>query len=154
MNHLEQIVGEWYEYSGYFVRRNVLVGKRAKGGYEGELDVVAFHPATKHLVHIEPSLDADTWKRREERFARKFRLGRKYIPEMFSGVGIPVEIDQIALFVFASNANVKSVGGGTVATAATAAEFYASVVDGLRGKKVAKGAVPEQFGLLLTVKHC
>ena len=107
MNHLEQIVGEGYEYSGYFVRRNVLVGKRAKGGYEGELDVVAFHPASKHLVHIEPSLDADTWKRREERFARKFRLGRKYIPEMFSGVGIPVEIDQIALFVFASNANVK-----------------------------------------------
>ena len=39
MNYLEQIVGEWYEYSGYFVRRNILVGKRSKGGYEGELDI-------------------------------------------------------------------------------------------------------------------
>lgn len=151
MNHLEQIVGEWYEYSGYFVRRNVLVGKRPKGGYEGELDVVAFHPASRHLVHIEPSLDADSWDRREERFEKKFRMGRKYIPQLFSGVDIPSEIDQIALFIFGSNKNVKEVGGGTVATAA---EFYASVVAELRGKRVAKEAIPEQFGLLRTVQHC
>ena len=60
VNHLEQLVAEWYEYQGYFVRKNVLVGKRAKGGYECELDIVAFNPATKKLVHIEPSLDAGT----------------------------------------------------------------------------------------------
>lgn len=59
-NYLEQLVGEWYEYRGYFVRRNVLVGKRAKGGYDCELDVVAFHPAKHHLVQIEPSMDADS----------------------------------------------------------------------------------------------
>lgn len=51
-NHLEQLIAEWYEYQGYFVRRNILVGKRAKGGYECELDVVAFHPERQHLVHI------------------------------------------------------------------------------------------------------
>jgi len=44
MNHLEQLVTEWYEYRGYFVRRNVQVGPRLKGEYECELDVVAFHP--------------------------------------------------------------------------------------------------------------
>ena len=43
-NYLEQLVAEWLEYQGYFVRRNVLVGKRAAGGYECELDVVAFNP--------------------------------------------------------------------------------------------------------------
>ena len=42
MNHLEQLVGEWYEYNGYFVRRNVRVEKRLKGGFEGELDVLLF----------------------------------------------------------------------------------------------------------------
>ncbi len=36
-NFLEQLVAEWYEHQGYFVRRNVQVGKRTKGGYEGEL---------------------------------------------------------------------------------------------------------------------
>lgn len=49
MNYLEQLISEWYEYQGYFVRRNVLVGKRSDGGWECELDVVAFHPTKKHL---------------------------------------------------------------------------------------------------------
>src|SRR5690349_2182454 len=43
-NFLEQLVAEWYEFQGYFVRRNVRVGPRAGGGHAGELDVVAFHP--------------------------------------------------------------------------------------------------------------
>jgi hypothetical protein len=76
MNFLEQLVAEWYEINGYFVRRNVRVGKLAHGGHEGELDVVAFHPEQKRLVHIESSMDGDTWDRREERFVRKFRVGR------------------------------------------------------------------------------
>jgi hypothetical protein len=29
VNFLEQLVAEWYEYDGYFIRRNVKVGKRA-----------------------------------------------------------------------------------------------------------------------------
>jgi hypothetical protein len=34
---LEQLVAEWYEFQGYFVRRNVRVGRRLKGGHDGEL---------------------------------------------------------------------------------------------------------------------
>ena len=30
MNFLEELVAEWYEYQGYFVRRNVLVGPSEK----------------------------------------------------------------------------------------------------------------------------
>jgi len=29
-NHLEQLIGEWLEHQGYFVRRNVKVGKLAQ----------------------------------------------------------------------------------------------------------------------------
>jgi hypothetical protein len=61
MNHLEQLVSEWLDYNGYFVRKNVLVGKRSAGGYECELDVVAFNTQTNHLIQVEPSLDADSW---------------------------------------------------------------------------------------------
>lgn len=78
-NFLEQLVAEWYEYQGYFVRRNVRVGKWTKGGYEGELDVVAFHPETKRLVHVESSMDADSWGKRKQRFTKKFEAGKKYI---------------------------------------------------------------------------
>jgi len=71
MNHLEQLVSEWYEFQGYFVRRNVHVGKRSNGGWECELDVIAFNPQKKHLVHIEPSMDANSWAKREERYILK-----------------------------------------------------------------------------------
>ncbi|MBE0586317.1 MAG: hypothetical protein IH612_21455, partial [Desulfofustis sp.] len=113
--------------------------------------IVAFNPQTDHLVHIEPSLDADAWIRREERFGKKFELGRKYIPKLFSGIEMPDHIEQIALFVFGSNANHQHVGGGIVATAA---EFYAVIAEGLGGKRLAKAAVPEQYSLLRTVQHC
>lgn len=75
-NHLESLVAEWYEFNGYFVRRNVKVGRRPQGGYECELDVVAFSPEKNSIVHVEPSLDADTWQERERRYAKKFRAGR------------------------------------------------------------------------------
>src|SRR3546814_1397354 len=84
MNHLEQLTAEWYEVRGYFVRRNVQVGKRVKGGYECELDVVAFCPQRRHLVHVEPSMDANTWATREARYTKKFEAGRKYIPGIFN----------------------------------------------------------------------
>jgi hypothetical protein len=85
MNFLEQLVSGWYEFQGYFVRRNVRVGIRPGGGYEGELDVVALHPGEKRLLHIEPSMDANSWEDRERRFAAKFEIGRKYIPTLFAG---------------------------------------------------------------------
>ena len=43
MNHLEQLVAEWLQYRGYFVRVSVPVGARPNGGFEGELDVVGLH---------------------------------------------------------------------------------------------------------------
>lgn len=149
MNHLEQLVAEWYEFRGYFVRRNVQVGRRLMGGYECELDVVAFHPEKKHLVHIEPSMDAHTWAKRELRFAKKFEAGRKYIPTLFSGIVLPSEIEHIALLGFASNAKVKTLGAGRIMTTA---ELFKEIVEGLSGRKIARAAVPEQYPLLRTIQ--
>jgi hypothetical protein len=58
VNYLEQLLAEWYEFPGYFLRRNVLVGKRKKGGYDCELDIVGFDPVKRRLLHVEPSMDA------------------------------------------------------------------------------------------------
>lgn len=144
-NFLEQLVAEWYEYQGYFVRRNVLVGKRAKGGYECELDVVAFHPQKKHLAHIEPSLDALSWEAREARFKRKFEAGRRYIPAVFRGLDVPSEIEQVAVLMFASTRNVKSIGGGRVLLVS---ELLQAILGELRSKHPAREAVPESLPLL------
>ena len=151
MNHLEQLVGEWFEYNGYFVRRNVLVGRRPAGGYDCELDVVAFNPKTKHLVHVEPSLDADSWAKRELRYEKKFRAGRDHIPELLSGNDVPMDFDQIALFLFGSRSSHGSIGGGRIVLVS---ELYQEITLGLRGKRVGTIAVSEQFPLLRTIQHC
>ena len=46
---------------------------------------------------------------------------------------------------------MKELGGGRVATTA---ELLAEIVDGLKGKRVANAAVPEQFPLLRTIQLC
>ena len=148
-NYLEQLVAEWYEYQGYFVRRNVLVGKRTKGGYEGELDVVAFNPAKNHLVHIEPSMDADSWARREERYLKKFMLGRKYIPALFKGFKLPENIQQIALLGFGSKANHQALAGGEIMLVP---ELLSEIMCTLKSKNIASAAVSENMPLLRTLQ--
>src|SRR5260370_1352541 len=98
MNFLEQVTAEWLEYKGYFVRRNIHVGRRPKGGYECELDVIGFHPTLRRLRHIEPSMDSDSWAQRTARFTKKFNAGWKYIPEIFAGFKPLPKIEQMALF--------------------------------------------------------
>ena len=148
-NHLEQLVAEWYEFQGYFVRKNVNVGKRPQGGYECELDIIAFHPETKRLVQVEPSMDADSWAKREERYKKKFVAGSKYIPQIFNGLEIPSKIEQVALFLFASKATHQQIGGGKIMLVS---ELIVEISKELAKYKVAKQAVPEQYPLLRTIQ--
>ena len=83
MNFLEQLVAEWYGYRGHFVRTNVRIGKRKGGGWEGEMDVVAFDPNTKVLTHIETSGDAAAWEQRRISFQKKFETAARYYTSTF-----------------------------------------------------------------------
>lgn len=148
MNHLEQLVSEWYEYRGYFVRRNVRVSKRPAGGYEGELDVVALHPEKKHLVHIETSMDALSWERREDRFKKKFEIGRKFVPKLFSGMSIPPAVEQIVLLGYGGKGGRTSLAGGRILLIA---ELLGEILRELATKSMHSEAVPEQFSLLRTL---
>lgn len=147
-NFLEQLAAEWYEYQGYFVRRNVRVGKLAAGGYECELDVVAFNPETKHLVHIEPSMDADSWSIREQRFKKKFDAGRRHIPKLFRGFELPSRIEQMAVLGFAGRTRA-TVGGGTVVLVA---DLLREIIQHIHGTSLTYSAIPEQFTILRTLQ--
>jgi hypothetical protein len=148
-NYLEQMVAEWYEYQGYYIRRNVLVGKREKGGFESELDVVAFHPGSRHLVHVEASMDSDSWDRRESRYAQKFSAGRRYIPELFTGFDLPEEIEQIAVLVFASKQNRQTLAGGRIVLAN---ELLNEIITKLREKSIYSNMVAEHYPILRTIQ--
>ena len=147
-NHLEDLTAEWLEYRGYFVRKSVLVGKRAKGGFEGELDVVGFNPVTRHLLHVECSLDADPWEKREMRFSLKFERGRKYVPNLFVSLGIDVMPDQVALMQFGGGGRTELGGGRLV----WVPDFIAEMVEFLAPLSPAKAAVPSTLPLLRTLQ--
>lgn len=148
-NDLEDLVVEWYQFRGFFVRRNIQVGKRPQGGYDCELDVVAFHPGEKRLVHVEASLDADSWEKREGRYLRKFEAGRRYIPALFPGIDLPGPPEQIALFVFAGHGNHKTVGGGRIILLK---DFMREILTFVRERRVASAAIPEEYSLLRTLQ--
>ena len=144
-NFLEQLLAEWYELKGYFIRKNVLVGKRAQGGYDCELDLIAFHPEEKCLVHIEASMDASSWEEREKRFKKKFDAGRKYIPHLFSGLDIPTEIDQVAVLVFASKQKRDKLAGGKLILGN---ELMKEIFRDLGSRSIYSQTIPEQFPIL------
>ena len=149
-SHLEQLLGEYYEWQGCLVRRNIHVGKQSRGGHETELDIVAYHPQKKQLLHIEPSLDGHTWTTREVRYKKKFDAGRKYIFEkIFPWLDTNTQLQQIAIFPSAGKTR-RELAGGQVRTVD---EVMAEIRDAIKKEgSLGRKAISEQFPLLRTVQ--
>jgi hypothetical protein len=149
MNHLETLAVEWFEYNDYIVKKNTKVGPRPNGGWEGELDIVAYHPQSKHFIHIEASMGVESWAEREKKFAKKFKLGRKYIPQIFPWIRAKKILDQWAI-IPASNINHDTIGGGKVVPLK---DFIKEITDSVRERgHVLESAIPEHFPLLRTIQ--
>lgn len=98
MNVLEEIVAEWREYTGHFVRRNVRVTKLSHGGYGGELDILAYDPKTKTLEHWEPSSAAKTTAVWQAHYAKKFQAQESTYREV---IPLPIRtVRKIAVFKY------------------------------------------------------
>ena len=150
MSHLEDLLCEYYEWQGYIVRRNVKVGRLGHGGWQGELDIVAYHPKTRHLLHLEPSLDSDPWSRRSQRFAKKFKAGQEFIfTEVLPWLRDTTALEQVAVLVSRGDGHAKLAGGAVRTIDEIVAEIRAKVRE--QGK-MAKAAIPEQFTLLRTIQ--
>lgn len=149
-NYLEELSAEFYEYKGCFIRRNVKVNKRNEGGHEGELDVIAYSPKENIIYHIESTMDAGSWAKREHRYKKKFASGHSAIPEMFPDMcDENTEIKQIVLLGYGSNVNNKTLAGGKVIPVK---DFFAEIITYLRDKDIYKEAVPENYPLLRTIQ--
>lgn len=148
MEYLEQLATEWYEYQGYFVHRDLWVGVASDGSYECQLDVVAFHPIRRHLVHIEPSLDLLSWKDREQHFQLKFDAGKRYLHRMF-GAEPHVHIQQIALIGSADGEPRHSIAGGKIVRLP---DLLADILQALASFDIAESLVPDQWPLIRTLQ--
>tara|TARA_R110001606_G_C15372631_1_gene649686 strand:+ start:2084 stop:2566 length:483 start_codon:yes stop_codon:yes gene_type:complete len=150
MSHLENIIAEYYDWKGYLVKRNIKVGKLGHGGWEMELDVMAFDPHTGHLVHIEPSIDAHSWSVREQRFAKKFTAARKYIfSEIFTWLDSSMEVEQIAVLVSHPKGRDELAGAKIISIDEIMAKIRREVMEcGI----LSKNAIPEQYPNLRTMQ--
>jgi hypothetical protein len=148
MEYIERLAAEWYEYQGYFVRRDLWVGLEADGSYECELCIVAFHPTRRHLVHVEPAFDVLSWAARERHFRSKFDAGRKYLHRIFAGEPT-VEIEQIALILGDVTAHPHSIAGGQLLSVR---DFLTSILRHLARSEVSASMVPDQWPIIRTLQ--
>ncbi|MEJ5260432.1 MAG: hypothetical protein WHS88_09605 [Anaerohalosphaeraceae bacterium] len=156
MNHLEQLVAEWYEYQGYLIRRNIKVSKRKQGGYATELDIIAFHPGTQqnnqqqnevpHVLHIETGIKSSGLKKIEEDCKKKFSNGENYIRTIF-GENLPIK----KIVVFDKTPKGRIVNKIKVIDVCNifqdAIKFFQK-----KGNGYSQKAVPENLPLLRTIQ--
>jgi len=148
VNRLEQLIRQYYDFQGYLVKGNIKVGKLSQGGWEGELDIVAYDPKTEHLIHFEPSIDAHSWDKREERFFKKISAGRKYITQnVFPWLNPDHPIEQVAIFPSGSRESLA--GGKVISIDSVVSEIKTLIKEQGIGSK---NAVPEEYDLLRTIQ--
>jgi hypothetical protein len=145
MNFLESLVAEWYEYTGYFVRSNARARKRPKGGWDVELDVLAYSPSDQRLIHIETSSDASSWNERKDKFLnKKFILSREEY-EWLIGSSTKT-IEKVAIVGW--NLTKIDLNWGNDIRILTIPQLLAKIAARLRATPFGKEAIPESFPLL------
>ena len=149
MNFLESLVAEWYEYSGYFVRSNPRTRKRQKGGWDVELDVLAYSPSDRRLIHIETSSDANSWQERKDRFLKKkFILSRQEY-ESLIGSGVS-SVEKIAIVGWSSTKS--DLNWGEDIKVLLIPDLLREITSKLKETSPLKQAVPESFPLLRAIQ--
>jgi hypothetical protein len=145
MNFLERLVAEWYEYTGHFVRANTRTRKRAKGGWDVELDVLAFAPGDQRLIHVETSGDANSWSERKNRFRKKFILSDQ---EYETLIGFKVQrVERIAVVGWTKSTKADLNWGDNIRVILIPT-LMEEITSKLTGIDPLRQAVPEGFPLL------
>lgn len=147
-NYLVQLAAEWYEYQGFLVQRNVALPFPGKRGAL-ELDIVAIQPETAEIVHLEASMDSDSWQKRDRRFRAKFKAGQEYCHTLAKPMRGKVTVRQRALLVYARGARRRSLGGGELVLMPN---FLLEITEALSQQRLHQQIVPEHLPLIRTLQ--
>ena len=151
MSHLESLIAEYLEWQDFLVRKNVKVGRLDHGGWEGELDVVGFHPQSQRLVHYEPSIDALSWSKRKVKFDKKLNAGRKYIfKNIFPWLSkAPLKLEQFVVLANHPSGRDTLSGGVLISIDELMAEIRTKITE---CGPMETNAIPETYPLLRTIQ--
>lgn len=149
MNHLEELVAEWYEYTGYFVLRNIRVKKRAQGGYEGEIDVLAYKPKSQELTHIEVWGSASSWQDIEKSVHKKFSLTIEDYESVIDATVQNLKKIGIVGWPRSTRTDLKWAEGVEILLIP---EFLNSIASVVKQKDWMSNGIPEKYPLLRTIQ--
>jgi hypothetical protein len=150
LSHFEDLLAEYHDWRGYIVRRNIKVGRLSHGGWAGELDIVCYHPESHDLLHLEPSIEAESWAKKEARFTKKLAAGRKYIfSEVFPWLNGQTPLEQVAILVQRGKTRTILAGGRVRTLDEVTHEIRADIC---KEGKMASRAVSERYPLLRTIQ--
>lgn len=142
-NFLERIVAEWLDYQGLFVKTNVAYGRRAAGGFKGEMDVIGFDALTGTLSHYEVSGDALSWAKRAAAFRRKFESARAYYSKVFK-----VKIVKVRRIAVVGYARRRPDPWDVDCELILIPDLIKQITDELRKFEPTSKAIPEKYGIL------
>ena len=154
MNFLEQLAAEWFDYQGYFIRTNIKFGKLKKGGYQGEIDLIAYHPENNQLIHVETSTGGESFEKRKKIFLRKFDDASKHYEDILPFViDKKIEIKRRAIVGFAKKTRIpvdwpKDLKIKFISVPA----FISKICKELTKKNPSREIVPESYPLLRTIQ--
>lgn len=145
MNFLESLAAEWYAIQGYFVRTNIKANRRGNGGWNNEIDVLAYEPATSKLVHLETSWDAFTWEKREARYlTKKFVFTFDQYAEIIGST--PATIQKRAI-IGTSRSQPKAIWGEDIEVT-TVPNFIAEIAAEMKLRHPMRDVIPETYPCL------
>ena len=151
-NFLEELVAEWYDFKGFFVKTNIPYGIGARGGIKGEIDILAYNPKDKCICHIEVSSDSDSWDNRIEKFKKRFNHASAFYDKI-----LPFNYEQvkkIAILSFGEplSKNRELFEQSTKARLITLTAFFREIKSTLENIDPNKQAIPESYLLLRTIQ--
>lgn len=151
MNFLEQFAAEWYQYKGYLVRTNIKFGKRSRGGYKGEMDIIAFKPEENEFIHIETSTDSSSWGNRKKIFTKKFSNAREHYREAFSFKTEGIRPKKVVIAGLSRTNQENPLGSDTEFISIP--DFIQKIVTEMSGKNPRNDAMPESYPLMRAIQY-
>ncbi|MFW9996052.1 MAG: hypothetical protein ACFFD4_28685 [Candidatus Odinarchaeota archaeon] len=150
--YLEELVAEWYDFKGYFVKTNIPFGKGEQGGIKGEIDVLVYDPATQVLKHVEVETGATSYSEIAEKTSKKFERASDYYSKLFPSGVRSIEKQIITGWGDMKQENRELIKNTTGADLITIKEFFNEIKTGVQAIDPTSNAIPECYRLLRTVQ--
>ncbi|WP_297453939.1 hypothetical protein [Persephonella sp.] len=155
-NFLEELIYEYLDFKGCFVKRNIKLRKREKGGFDREIDILALDTRNCIVYHIETSFATNkSWDQTIENFKRKkFDIKKKEYAQLVGLEAHEIQIVKVAILLNVPKQKEKRdlFEKETKSKLYSIKEIMEEIKSPITSKDPLKEAIPEKYPLLRTIQ--